>query len=69
MFGCDILKDQEEQKNYLQSSEFTFFFQENFEFDIKGSDVMVFLHMQKTGGTAFGKHLGKTISILTKKDF
>ena len=36
-----------------------FFFQENFEFDIKGSDVIVFLHIQKTGGTAFGKHLGK----------
>ncbi|XP_023322718.1 heparan-sulfate 6-O-sulfotransferase 2 [Eurytemora carolleeae] len=37
--------------------------QENFEFDIKGSDVMVFLHMQKTGGTAFGKHLVEDLEL------
>lgn len=27
------------------------------EFNIDGDDVLVFLHIQKTGGTAFGKHL------------
>ncbi|KAG0426418.1 hypothetical protein HPB47_026485 [Ixodes persulcatus] len=30
---------------------------DDFEFDMKGSDVMVFLHIQKTGGTVFGRHL------------
>lgn len=29
------------------------------DFDINSSDVIVFLHIQKTGGTAFGKHLVK----------
>ncbi|XP_072034264.1 heparan-sulfate 6-O-sulfotransferase 2-like [Amphiura filiformis] len=29
------------------------------DFDINGSDVIVFLHIQKTGGTTFGKHLVK----------
>ncbi|KAG8195101.1 hypothetical protein JTE90_013579 [Oedothorax gibbosus] len=35
----------------------------DFEFDIKGSDVIVFLHIQKTGGTAFGKHLVKNLAL------
>ncbi|KAF7990823.1 hypothetical protein HCN44_000628 [Aphidius gifuensis] len=30
---------------------------DTFLFDINGNDVMVFLHIQKTGGTLFGKHL------------
>lgn len=30
---------------------------DDFEFDMRGSDVMVFLHVQKTGGTVFGRHL------------
>lgn len=30
---------------------------EDFQFNIDGHDVMVFLHIQKTGGTSFGKHL------------
>lgn len=30
---------------------------EDFHFDIDAHDVMVFLHIQKTGGTSFGKHL------------
>ncbi len=29
------------------------------DFDLNGSDVIVFLHIQKTGGTTFGKHLVK----------
>lgn len=36
---------------------------EDFEFDIKGSDVMVFLHIQKTGGTAFGRHLVRDLDL------
>lgn len=35
----------------------------DFEFDIRGSDVIVFLHIQKTGGTAFGKHLVKNLAL------
>ncbi|KAG5896819.1 hypothetical protein JTB14_032061 [Gonioctena quinquepunctata] len=30
---------------------------DDFTFDMDSHDVMVFLHMQKTGGTSFGKHL------------
>ncbi|XP_017773835.1 PREDICTED: heparan-sulfate 6-O-sulfotransferase 2 isoform X1 [Nicrophorus vespilloides] len=30
---------------------------DDFAFDMDSHDVMVFLHMQKTGGTSFGKHL------------
>lgn len=35
-----------------------------YKFDIDGDrDVMVFLHMQKTGGTTFGKHLVKNVAL------
>ena len=34
-------------------------------FDINGSDVMVFIHIQKTGGREFGKHLIKNIKGIT----
>ncbi|XP_018319430.1 heparan-sulfate 6-O-sulfotransferase 3-B isoform X2 [Agrilus planipennis] len=30
---------------------------DEFSFDMNSHDVIVFLHMQKTGGTSFGKHL------------
>lgn len=30
---------------------------DDFSFDIDSHDVMVFLHIQKTGGTSFGRHL------------
>lgn len=30
---------------------------DDFQFDMNGHDVMVFLHIQKTGGTSFGRHL------------
>ncbi|XP_017288301.1 heparan-sulfate 6-O-sulfotransferase 3-B [Kryptolebias marmoratus] len=33
------------------------------EFDIRVDDVMVFLHIQKTGGTTFGRHLVKNIQL------
>ena len=36
---------------------------ENFEFNINGSDVIVFLHVQKTGGTTFEKHLVNDIDL------
>lgn len=34
-----------------------------FQFDLEGNDIIVFLHMQKTGGTKFGKHLVKNLDI------
>lgn len=36
---------------------------DNFEFNMNASDVMVFLHIQKTGGTTFGKHLVQDIDL------
>ncbi|XP_068612545.1 heparan-sulfate 6-O-sulfotransferase 3-B-like [Brachionichthys hirsutus] len=32
-------------------------------FSIRGDDVMVFLHIQKTGGTTFGRHLVRNIQL------
>ncbi|CAG2107900.1 unnamed protein product [Medioppia subpectinata] len=34
-----------------------------FVFDIKGNDVIVFLHIQKTGGTTFGRHLVRDLDL------
>ncbi|XP_075539030.1 heparan-sulfate 6-O-sulfotransferase 3-B-like isoform X2 [Dermacentor variabilis] len=36
---------------------------DDFEFDMRGSDVMVFLHIQKTGGTVFGRHLVRDLAL------
>lgn len=36
---------------------------EDFQFDINGHDVMVFLHIQKTGGTSFGRHLVRDLDL------
>nr|ANI86004.1 sulfotransferase [Locusta migratoria migratoria] len=36
---------------------------ENFQFDMKAHDVMVFLHIQKTGGTSFGRHLVRDLDL------
>lgn len=33
------------------------------DFKIKGEDVIVFLHIQKTGGTTFGRHLVRNIQL------
>ena len=35
----------------------------DYDFDIEGEDVLVFLHIQKTGGTTFGRHLVKNLDI------
>lgn len=34
-----------------------------YPFDVEGDDILVFLHMQKTGGTKFGKHLVENLNI------
>lgn len=36
---------------------------DTFQFDINAHDVMVFLHIQKTGGTLFGKHLVRDLDL------
>lgn len=33
------------------------------DFNINGDDVIVFLHIQKTGGTTFGRHLVRNIQL------
>ena len=35
----------------------------DYPFDIEGNDVIVFLHMQKTGGTTFGRHLVRNLDV------
>ncbi|XP_015109171.1 heparan-sulfate 6-O-sulfotransferase 3-B [Diachasma alloeum] len=36
---------------------------DTFQFDVNAHDVMVFLHIQKTGGTLFGKHLVRDLDL------
>lgn len=36
---------------------------DDFQFDILAHDVVVFLHIQKTGGTSFGKHLVRDLDL------
>ncbi|CAL4060710.1 unnamed protein product, partial [Meganyctiphanes norvegica] len=42
---------------------FTDITHQDFQFDIRGHDVIVFLHIQKTGGTTFGRHLVKDLDL------
>ncbi|XP_059208862.1 heparan-sulfate 6-O-sulfotransferase 1-A [Centropristis striata] len=37
--------------------------QRTVDFQIKGEDVIVFLHIQKTGGTTFGRHLVQNVRL------
>lgn len=36
---------------------------DDFQFDMQAHDVMVFLHIQKTGGTSFGRHLVRDLDL------
>ena len=36
---------------------------QEFNLDLESEDVIVFLHIQKTGGTSFGKHLVKNLDL------
>lgn len=42
---------------------------EDFQFDIDAHDVMVFLHIQKTGGTSFGRHLVQDLDLKVRWSF
>ncbi|KAM6945544.1 heparan-sulfate 6-O-sulfotransferase 3-B-like [Aplochiton taeniatus] len=64
----DFFFDQEVDEDVLQRipSKFNFTdrdLERRIEFNIKGDDVIVFLHIQKTGGTTFGRHLVKNIQL------
>ena len=39
-----------------------------YPFNIKGHDIMVFLHIQKTGGTSFGKNLVRNLNLERRCD-
>lgn len=41
---------------------------DDFQFDMDAHDVMVFLHIQKTGGTSFGKHLVQDLDLKVRFD-
>lgn len=36
---------------------------DDFQFNMDAHDVMVFLHIQKTGGTSFGRHLVQDLDL------
>lgn len=40
----------------------------HFKFDMNGEDVIVFLHIQKTGGTCLGRHLVRNLDVDTQCD-
>lgn len=40
----------------------------SYPFNLEGEDIIVFLHMQKTGGTKFGKHLVNNLNIKSPCD-
>uniref|UniRef100_A0A336L752 Heparan-sulfate 6-O-sulfotransferase n=1 Tax=Culicoides sonorensis TaxID=179676 RepID=A0A336L752_CULSO len=42
---------------------------DDFQFDMNAHDVMVFLHIQKTGGTSFGKHLVRDLDLKVRLVF
>ena len=52
-----------QQADRIESVAFDEVFSERFVFDITGRDVIVFLHIQKTGGTIFGRHLVKDLNV------
>ncbi|KAL3848443.1 hypothetical protein ACJMK2_019300 [Sinanodonta woodiana] len=46
------------QNNFSQTE-----LERDYHFDAEGADVMVFLHMQKTGGTSLGRHLVRNLDL------
>ncbi|XP_035385834.1 heparan-sulfate 6-O-sulfotransferase 3-B isoform X2 [Electrophorus electricus] len=66
-FDIDIeAQDTDEDGSITFQSKFNFTLEDlerHVDFDIKGNDVIVFLHIQKTGGTTFGRHLVRNIKL------
>ncbi|XP_076857425.1 heparan-sulfate 6-O-sulfotransferase 3-B [Brachyhypopomus gauderio] len=64
----DLYRDPELEEDVPTKSVWKFNFTErdltrHVDFNIKGDDVIVFLHIQKTGGTTFGRHLVRNIRL------
>ncbi|KAJ8255009.1 hypothetical protein GJAV_G00199870 [Gymnothorax javanicus] len=64
----DFYRDQDLEDDFPPKLAFKFNFTERdlkrlVDFDIRGNDVIVFLHIQKTGGTTFGRHLVRNIRL------
>lgn len=64
----DTYRDQDPEDDSLPKCVSKFNFTErdlarDVDFNIKGDDVIVFLHIQKTGGTTFGRHLVRNIRL------
>ncbi|KAJ8350263.1 hypothetical protein SKAU_G00253930 [Synaphobranchus kaupii] len=64
----DFYRDQEMEDDCPPKFQYRFNFTErdltrHVDFDIRGNDVIVFLHIQKTGGTTFGRHLVRNIRL------
>ncbi|KAK2888846.1 hypothetical protein Q8A67_014221 [Cirrhinus molitorella] len=58
--------DPDEDASFRFQSKFNFTredLERHVDFDMKGNDVIVFLHIQKTGGTTFGRHLVRNIHL------
>ncbi|KAG5852299.1 hypothetical protein ANANG_G00060920 [Anguilla anguilla] len=64
----DFYRDQELEDDFPPKLASKFNFTErdlerHVDFNIRGNDVIVFLHIQKTGGTTFGRHLVRNIRL------
>lgn len=63
--SCQIASTRSSMAEYR--SERVNYFEANigkeYPFDVEGNDIIVFLHMQKTGGTKIGKHLVGNLDI------
>ncbi|XP_001332046.4 heparan-sulfate 6-O-sulfotransferase 3-B-like [Danio rerio] len=66
-YPADVKREEnEEDASFRFQSKFNFTrddLERHVDFDIKGNDVIVFLHIQKTGGTTFGRHLVRNIHL------
>lgn len=63
---CDQKQCLFTQKTNLYSIDLNFdrkLLDKDYDLDLEDEDVLVFLHMQKTGGTTFGKHLVKNLDV------
>lgn len=60
-----MISDSGKQNNVLSSIGLSYedVLNDDFQFDMDGHDVMVFLHIQKTGGTSFGRHLVRDLDL------
>lgn len=60
-----MISDSGKQNNLVSSIGLSYedVLNDDFQFDMDGHDVMVFLHIQKTGGTSFGRHLVRDLDL------